>query len=131
MIECVPLPRKQITGGACWLFDRQLMAHEALGGNISEKPQVSAPLFLSPPSSSPCSHRHFKRQDLQDPNVDVRSRNMTGDGTGLDSALTATGQWRFISVMAEIQVSSVFLKEGKHSVMMLLSLTDGWRRFMI
>ncbi len=39
--------------GACWVFDRQLMVHEALGRDISENPQVSLPLFPSPPLAAP------------------------------------------------------------------------------
>lgn len=44
--------------GACWAFDRQLMVHEALGEDISVNPQVSLPIFLSPPLWAPIKLWH-------------------------------------------------------------------------
>ena len=54
VIVCVPITLiSDQQEGACWVFDRQLMVHEALGRDISENPQVPVPWFPSPPLAAP------------------------------------------------------------------------------
>lgn len=108
--------------GACWVFDRQLMVHEALGRDISGNPQLSLPLFPSPPLTAPikphtglCFHWHFKWHDLQDHEVDVCSRKMTNNKNRQDSTLSLQNNGvPLMALQRYYFMSSVFLCEKKN-----------------
>lgn len=102
VIECVPITLiADQQEGACWVFDRQLMVHEALGRDISENPQVPAPWFPSPPLTAPIKphtpasvsvgtlsdmiYRSVRFMSAPERWQTIKNRR--------DGALTAAGQW--------------------------------------